>query len=81
MRYVDLLWVVVPNFTGAHFQISWMDIVAPIGLGGIWLAAFSRQLRSWPLMPLNDPQLPSVLEQRNEHHGPEHYAKKLADES
>ena len=73
MRYVDLLWVVVPNFPGA--RINWMDIVAPIGLGGIWLAAFCRQLRSWPLMPLNDPQLASVLEQRNEHHGPEYRAE------
>jgi uncharacterized membrane protein YidH (DUF202 family) len=70
MRYVDLLWVVVPNFPGA--RISWMDIVAPIAVGGIWLSAFCRQLRSWPLMPLNDPQLPSVLEQRNEHHGSEY---------
>jgi hypothetical protein len=72
MRYVDLLWVVVPNFTQARFQINWMDIVAPIGVGGIWLAAFCWQLRSWPLMPLNDPQLPSVLEQRNQHHSSEY---------
>jgi hypothetical protein len=52
MRYVDLLW----------------DVVAPVGFGGVWLAAFSWQLRSWPLMPINDPQLPSVLEQAHEHH-------------
>lgn len=73
MRYVDLLWVIAPNFPGAGFHLSWMDVVAPVGFGGVWLATFSWQLRSWPLMPINDPQLPSVLEQAHEHHHSEDY--------
>jgi len=73
MRYVDLLWLVAPNFPGAGFHLSWMDVAAPIGLGGVWLAAFSWQLRGWPLMPFNDPQLPSVLEQAHEHHESEDF--------
>jgi hypothetical protein len=72
MRYVDLLWVIAPNFS-ASFGLSWMDVVAPVGFGGIWLATFSWQLRSRPLMPINDPQLPSVLEQAHVHHHSEEF--------
>ena len=74
MRYVDLLWVVAPNFS-PNFHLSWMDVVAPIGFGGIWLATFSWQLRSWPLMPINDPQLLDVLEQAHAHHHSEEFVE------
>jgi hypothetical protein len=41
MRLVDIFWYTAPAFNPGHFTIHWMDIAAPIGLGGIWLAAFS----------------------------------------
>jgi hypothetical protein len=65
MRLVDLIWLVAPTFDGhgregdAHpgfsFPIHWMDVVIPIGLTGVWLFFFARQLRGRPLLPLNDP--------------------------
>jgi hypothetical protein len=66
MRLVDLIWLVAPTFAahgavageghpGFVFPIHWMDIVIPIGLGGIWLFLFAQQLRSRSLLPLNDP--------------------------
>jgi hypothetical protein len=67
MRYVDLLWMLKPSFTGEHFSLSWMDIVAPIGFGGLWLAVFFWQLSKRSLIPINDPQYESVLEQMHEH--------------
>lgn len=67
MRLFDLFWTLVPSFTGEHFHISWMDIVAPIGMGGLWLAAFARALSQRPLIPINDPQYESVLEQKHAH--------------
>ena len=63
MRYIDLLWMLVPAFTGEHFHISWMDLVAPIAFGGVWLAFFAWQLGKRSLIPINDPQYESVLEQ------------------
>ena len=42
--------------------MSWTDVVAPIGIGGLWLAFFLWQLKQRPLIPFNDPQLPEVLE-------------------
>ena len=67
MRLFDLFWTITPAFTGEHFHISWMDIVAPIGMGGLWLAAFARALTQRPLIPINDPQYESVLEQKHAH--------------
>jgi hypothetical protein len=34
-----------------------MDLLAPIGVGGLWLAVFSWQLGKRPLLPLNDPEM------------------------
>src|SRR3954447_6645137 len=44
MRYVDLLWVIVPNFQRQGFRFSWMDLISPIAFGGLWLSAFFWQL-------------------------------------
>lgn len=78
MRYVDLLWVVEPNFSHETFHLSWMDLVAPIGFGGLWLAAFFRQLGKRPLMPINDPELPSVLAQAHAQHHSEDFVEEAA---
>lgn len=72
MRLFDLLWMIAPTPTwpGEHyFHISWMDVVAPIGMGGLWLAAFARSLMNRPLIPINDPQYESVLQQGQAHAG------------
>jgi hypothetical protein len=75
MRFIDLLWVVEPSFGKTAPQLGFvlMDLAAFVGIGGVWLAAFCRQLNRWPLMPINDPQLPSVLEQAHEHHSSEDF--------
>jgi len=62
MRFVDLYWMVAPDFHPKQFSVSWMDFLAPIGLGGIWLAAFLWQLEKRPLLPVGDPHLEEALE-------------------
>jgi hypothetical protein len=62
MRVVDVIWLVEPTFSPRDFGLSWMDIVAPLAIGGLWLGVFTWQLQQRPLMPLNDPQLESALE-------------------
>jgi hypothetical protein len=62
MRLVDLFWLIEPEFHHGQFHLSWMDVAAPLAVGGFWIAAFCRQLQKRPLVPLNDPQLESVLE-------------------
>jgi Ni/Fe-hydrogenase subunit HybB-like protein len=56
MRLIDLLWTVAPSLHHGQFHISWMDFAAPVGIGGLWLAAFVRALKEQPLLPLRDPQ-------------------------
>jgi len=67
MRLLDLFWMITPNFTGAAFHVSWMDIVAPLAIGGLWLAFFGWQLGKRALIPVNDPQFEVVLQQAQSH--------------
>jgi hypothetical protein len=62
MRAVDLLWMLLPAFKQQLAWI-WLDIVALIAFGGVWLGLFSWQLSKRPLIPINDPQFESVMEQ------------------
>jgi hypothetical protein len=58
MRNVELYWTVEPAFHPGALYFHWLDVAAPIGLGGIWLALFSWQLKSRPLLPLHDDRIP-----------------------
>jgi hypothetical protein len=62
MRFVDLYWLVMPDFRKDGFGVSWMDFAAPIALGGLWLWAFTWQLNRRPLLPIHDPHLQEALE-------------------
>jgi hypothetical protein len=55
MRLIDLVWLVGPMFEHEGFPIHWMDVALPLGLAGVWLFVFARNLRSRALLPLNDP--------------------------
>ena len=57
MSLVDLFWLMTPayNRTGPRFQ--WMDWLAVVGIGGIWLWRFLAQLKASPLVPINDPRM------------------------
>ena len=57
VRFIDLFWIVEPAFRQRQFWIHWMDILAPIGMGGIWIWAFLAHLQAKPLLPLHDPRL------------------------
>ncbi|RMF65916.1 MAG: hypothetical protein D6743_07220 [Calditrichaeota bacterium] len=62
MRMVDLFWIVVPNFHPDGIRVHWLDAAALVGIGGLWLALFVRQLKSRPLLPLQDPRLQEVFQ-------------------
>ena len=66
MRLVDIYWYVVPNFAHeqGHFYLSIWYIVAPIGVGGLWLAFFFYNLQQRPLLPLYEPQIPTSCSSR-----------------
>jgi hypothetical protein len=61
MRYVDLYWLVGPETHPKGSMIHILDFLLPLGIGGLWLAFFFRQLKSQPLIAVNDPNLQEAL--------------------
>ena len=55
MRVVDIYWIITPAFYRDRFTLHWLDLFALVGIGGIWLAVYARQLAVMPLLPLHDP--------------------------
>jgi len=66
MHWVDLLWLVVPAFHPGKFYLHWIDFTALIGIGGVWLATFLRNLGQHALLPLHDPRFVEVIKQVQE---------------
>lgn len=62
MRLVDVFWLIAPVFSQSEVRLHWMDILTPIGIGGLWLSVFLGQLRKRPLLPVGDPRFQEALE-------------------
>jgi hypothetical protein len=62
MSLIDVYWLIVPGFGESGPHLHWMDVLAPIGIGGIWIAAFLWQLAKKPLLPLHDPRFEEAFE-------------------
>ena len=60
-RYLDLFFMIGPEAYPQGLGFHWLDLAAPIGLGGIWVALFASNLKSRPLLPLRDAGLENAL--------------------
>ena len=70
MRMIDVFWLVEPNFVdvrNVQFSMSWMDVVAPIGFGGLWLAVFFWNLPQQPLLAEGAPDFKKALSHGRDH--------------
>jgi hypothetical protein len=65
-RWIDMYWLIAPTIH-TSFYLSWMDVAAPLALGGLWLAAWASQLQKRPLLPLRDPLLQQALQYGHHH--------------
>lgn len=65
MHYIDIYWIIMPTYHhhGVHF--SWMDAVTFVGIGGIFLSLFWRQLSTKPIVPVNDVTLQKSFDLKN----------------
>ena len=68
MRLVDMFYLIGPSNRVAAggleqgvFFVSWMDFVAPIAVGGIWLWWFFGELLKRPLVPVKDPYFEGAI--------------------
>jgi hypothetical protein len=66
MQWCAALWMVAPSFYPGRFHLHWMDIVAPIGIGAVWLSAFIGYLQARSLLPLHDPRFAELVGQARE---------------
>jgi hypothetical protein len=54
--------VVMPGLRTSGFAVSWMDVAAWVGIGGLWFSVFSSQLRKANLLPAYDPRVELMKE-------------------
>jgi hypothetical protein len=72
MRWLDYFWNVAPTLQALHaadggghgqspWLMIWIDLAAAVGLGGIFVWYFLRQLASRSLLPVGDPFLAEAV--------------------
>ena len=61
VHLVDIFWLVMPAFLPGRLRVHWLDLVAPVAVGGLWLAAFLWQLQRRSLLPWYEPPLQEAL--------------------
>ncbi len=81
VRYADLFMMVAPEFASSgenlhlltgehesHLFVHWLDLAAPVAIGGLWLWMFFTQLRQRPMLAIGDPYLRESLASGGGHH-------------
>ena len=71
-RYWDLFWLIEPNFKDAarnlHFSLGILEYATlPVAMISFWMAYYFTQLKKRPLVAVNDPHLPQLLEPEHAH--------------
>jgi hypothetical protein len=66
MQLVDLYWLIGPDLlTQGHghapLRLHWMDLAATLGVGGLWLSLFARQVKTRPILPLGEPAVRALV--------------------
>ena len=80
MRYVDIYMLVTPEFASdganlhmshgehaSHFFVHWLDLAAPLAIGGLWMWMFCTQLLQRPMLAFRDPYLRESLQSSGGH--------------
>jgi len=74
MRLVDYFYLIGPTarietygLPQGAFILSWLDFVAPLAIGGIWMWYFFGQLQARPLVPVMDPFYERAVEHGKGH--------------
>ena len=58
---VERYWQVMPSLHRDGLSVSWLDVAALIGIGGVWTAAFLARLKTRLTLPQNDPRMEPAL--------------------
>ncbi len=61
MQYVDIHWLVYPNFNAEEVILGLPEILIWAGFGGSFLFTVTRFLSQHPIVPVNDPRIQESL--------------------
>ncbi len=61
IHWLDIYWLVLPTFHKHSAHFSWLDFTAMLGIGGVFMSIFWRNLTGNKLVPMNDPELAESL--------------------
>lgn len=61
MRFVDLDWIIAPSLNHHTVAFMWADLLTVLGIGGLWVGIFLRELARYPLLPEKDPYYEEAL--------------------
>jgi hypothetical protein len=80
IRFIDLFMLISPEFdaSGANLHllagehesavyVHWLDLAAPLAIGGLWLWMFFTQLAQRPLLAFADPYLREAMQSTGGH--------------
>jgi len=68
IRLSDFFWLIGPPHGQHELSVHWMDVAAPIGIGGLFVAFFLWQLSLRPLLPASEPYLQDAIAHGRKHH-------------
>jgi hypothetical protein len=61
MHWLDLYWLVLPEFSAAGPRLGLLDLLCFVGLAGLWIGGLAFNLRKVNLAPTGDPRLTESL--------------------
>jgi len=64
-HWVDLYWLVMPEYSRNVVPLSLLDLAAFVGIGGVFVAVATQLARHHALVPLRDPHLEDSLKFEN----------------
>ena len=62
MSLVDIFWLLTPAFNHDRPVFHPTDLLAILGIGGLWLWRYTAQLQGRSLLPVNDPRLKELMQ-------------------
>jgi hypothetical protein len=65
IQYVDLYWLIMPNFQKHGVQFHWLDLATLAAVASVYGVAFWGRLKNHPLLPVGDPRFEQGLHFKN----------------
>ena len=62
VHLVEMFWRIIPSFRQGGLALHWLDLAAPVAIGGIWIAAWAWLLKRRPLVAQHDPRAAALRE-------------------